>query len=181
MRWEALFEDLEAQLEAAAAREKTSEIQEAVRIERARETLIERLTPQLNAQVEIGLLGGEKIHGQLAALGTDWFMLRRGESEELIPLAALGSWLQRSPGEREDSRRVRAGLGQALRALVRDRARVSVGGIDGSLLASGTLDQAGKDFVEIALHARDEYRRTPAVLGRALVPLASVAWVRREE
>lgn len=180
MRWEALFEDLEAQLEAVAAMDKTSEIQEAVRIERARETLIQRLNPQLNARVEVALLGGAKLHGNLRALGTDWFMLKHGETEELIPIGALASWLQRTPGDRQEDRKVRAGLGQALRAMVRDRARVSVGGIDGSLLASGTLDQVGHDFLAVALHDRDEFRRTPAVHGRALVPITAVAWVRRE-
>lgn len=179
MRWEALFADLEAQLEAEAAREKTTEIQEAVRVERARETLMHRLAPQLNAHVEVRLLGGERLAGELTALGMDWFMLRHGATEELIPLGALGSWLQRTPGQRADARATRAGLGQALRALVRDRALVNVGGLDGRLLASGTLDQAGQDFLEIAVHARDEYRRRSAVYGHVLVPMASVAWVRR--
>lgn len=150
MRWEALFADLEAQLEAEAAREKTTEIQEAVRVERARETLMHRLAPQLNANVEVRLLGGERLAGELTALGMDWFMLRHGATEELIPLGALGSWLQLTPGQRADARATRAGLGQA-----------------------------GRDFLEIAVHARDEYRRRSAVHGHVLVPMASVAWVRR--
>ena len=180
MRWESLFEDLEAQLEAESAREKTNEVQEAVRIERAREELIQRLSPQIDAHVEVQLLGGDRLHGRLAALGKDWFMLRRGEVEELVPIHALAGWTQRTPGQRQDAREPRIGLGQALRVLVRDRARISIGGIDGSLLATGTLDQAGRDFLEIARHERDEYRRAPALQGSSLVPIPVVAWVRRE-
>lgn len=180
MRWESLFEDLEAQLDAETAREKTSEIQEAVRVERARATLLERLSPQINAHVEVQLLGGERLHGRLASLGKDWFMLRRADVEELIPVHALSGWTQRTPGQRQDAREPRIGLGQALRVLVRDRARVSIGGIDGSLLAVGTLDQAGIDFLEVARHERDEYRRSTSLRGHSLVPLPAVAWVRRE-
>ena len=65
--------------------------------------------------------------------------------------------------------------------LVRDRARVGIGGTDGRLLASGTLDQVGQDFVEVALHARDEFRRLPAVQGRSVIPFSAISTVRREE
>lgn len=181
MRWEALFDDLEAEFLAELTREKTSEIQESVRIEKSRQTLSQRLTQQRHALVEIRLLGGESLHGRLSAFGIDWVMLRRGETEELIPLSAIGTWLQRTGGNRDAETENRISLGQALRALVRDRARVSVGGLDGNLLASGTLDQAGQDFIAIALHARDEFRRETSVHGHALVPISSVAWVRREE
>lgn len=181
MRWKLLFEDLEAELAAEHAREKTAEIQELVRIEKARQTLSERLAPQLKAQVEVRLLGGERLHGRFSALGVEWVMLRRGETEELIPAKAIGTWIQRTPGERDGIAGGSASFTQALRALVRDRARVSVGGCDGTLLASGTLDQTGQDFMAIALHARDEFRREPWVQGHALVPISSVAWVRREE
>lgn len=181
MRWERLFEDLEAELAAEHEREKTAEIQEMVRVEKARQTLRDLLAPQLRAQIEVRLLGGERLHGCLSALGLDWVMLLRGETEELIPLQAIGTWIQRTAGERETSLAGTAKFTQALRALVRDRARVSVGGCDGSLLANGTLDQTGQDFLAVALHARDEFRREPSVRGHALVPISSVAWVRREE
>ncbi|PQZ95892.1 hypothetical protein CQ018_00920 [Arthrobacter sp. MYb227] len=180
MRWESLFEDLEAELAAEFAREKTAEIQETVRVEKARQSFGELLAPQLKAHIEVRLLGGERLHGRLSALGLDWVMLRRGETEELIPIHAIGTWLQRTSGQREGSISGSARFTQALRALVRDRSRISVGGCDGSLLASGTLDQVGHDFMAIALHARDEFRRETSIQGRAFVPIASVAWVRRE-
>ena len=180
MRWEMLFEDLEAELAAEFAREKTAEIREMVRVERARQTLRELLAPQLKAQIEVRLLGGERLHGCLGALGLDWVMLLRGETEELIPMNAIGAWIQRGAGERDGGSGGRAKFTQALRALVRDRARVTVGGSDGALLASGTLDQAGQDLVAIALHPRDEFRREPSVRGYALVPISSIAWVRKE-
>ncbi len=181
MRWEALFADLEAQFEAEAARDKASEIQEFVRIERARQTLVQRLARHLGTRVEVQLLGAERLGGLLSSLGKDWLMLRHGGTEELVPFQALACWSGRDAGRNPEPGERRVGFSQALRVLVRDRARVAVGGTDGQQLASGTLDQVGQDFVEVALHERDEFRRGPAVHGRFVIPFSAVARVRREE
>lgn len=181
MRWESLFADLEAQFESEAVRDRTSEIQEFVRIERARETMVQRLVRQLGTRVEVQLLGAERLGGQLAAIGKDWLMLRHGGSEEIIPFGALAWWAGREAGREEAPEERRVAFSQALRVLVRDRARVGIGGVDGLHLASGTLDQVGQDFVEVALHARDEFRRGSAVQGRAVVPFSAIGRVRREE
>ena len=181
MRWESLFADLEAQFAAEAARERTSEIQEIVRIERARQTMGQRLARHLGSGVEVHMLGSERLAGVLAAIGTNWLMLRHGTTEELLPFHALGWWSGTArPGGRDTGERL-VGFSQALRVLVRDRARVGIGGTDGRLLASGTLDQVGQDFVEVALHARDEFRRLPAVQGRSVIPFSAISTVRREE
>ena len=181
MRWESLFADLEAQFAADEARNQSSEIQEFVRIERARQTLMQRLARHLDGRIDVQLLGAERLGGRLAGIGKDWLVLHHGGSEELIPVRALAWWtaLEAGSGPPEGERRV--GFSQALRVLVRDRARVSIGGVDGQLLASGTLDQVGQDFLEVALHARDEFRRSSAVLGRTVIPFAALARVRREE
>lgn len=181
MRWESLFADLEAQFEAEAARNQNSEIQEIVRIERARQTLMQRLSRHLDTPIEVQLLGAERIGGRLAGIGKDWLVLHHGGSEELIPVQALAWWTASEAGGGPEAGERRVSFSQALRVLVRDRARVSIGGVDGQLLASGTIDQVGRDFVEVALHARDEFRRPAALLGRTVIPFAALARVRREE
>ncbi|MFL4475170.1 hypothetical protein ACIPVK_14325 [Paeniglutamicibacter sp. MACA_103] len=181
MRWESLFADLEAQFEADEARNQNSEIQEFVRIERARQTLMQRLARHLDTRIDVQLLGAERVGGRLAGIGKDWLVLHHGGSEELIPVRALAWWTGAEAGGGPQPGERRVSFSQALRVLVRDRARVSIGGVDGQLLASGTLDQVGQDFLEVALHARDEFRRSTAVLGRTVVPFAALARVRREE
>ncbi|MFL4479887.1 hypothetical protein ACIPUB_16620 [Paeniglutamicibacter sp. ORCA_105] len=180
MRWEALFADLEAEFGAEAAREQNSEIQELVRIERARQSLMQRLARHVGTRIDVQLLGAERIGGRLAGIGKDWLMLQHGGSEELIPVQAVAWWAALEAGRAPEPGERRVRFSQALRVLVRDRARVSVGGIDGQLLASGTLDQVGQDFLEVALHARDEFRRPGALLGRTVIPFAALARVRRE-
>lgn len=181
MRWESLFADLEAQFEAEAARGKLSEIQEMVRIERARQTLVQRVGRHLGSPLDVQLLGSERLGGQLAAVGKDWLMLVHGGTEELIPFRALAWWSGRDAGRGEETGQRLVGFSQALRLLVRDRARVGIDGVDGRALANGTLDQVGQDFVEVALHARDEFRRGAAVHSRAVVPFTAMARVRRED
>ncbi len=181
MRWESLFADLEAQFEADSARNRISEVQEIVRIERARQTMLQRLERHLGTRVDLQLLGAERPSGELSAIGRDWLMLAHAGREELIPFRALAWWRGLEAGRGPETRQRRVGFSQALRMLVRDRARVGIGGIDGQLLATGTLDQVGQDFVEVALHEQDEFRRGPVVLGRSLIPFSAIARVRREE
>ena len=181
MRWESLFADLEAQFEAESAQERMNEVQEIVRIERARQTLLQRLERHLGTRVDLQLLGAERRSGRLSSIGRDWLMLAHAGTEELIPIRAVAWWRALAAGRGPENRQRRVGFSQALRVLVRDRARVRIGGMDGQLLATGTLDQVGQDFVEVALHEQDEFRRGPAVMGRSLIPFSAIAMVRREE
>lgn len=181
MRWESLFADLEAQFEAESARDRMNEVQEIVRIERARQTMLQRLERHLGTRVDLQLLGAERLSGDLSSIGRDWLMLAHGGTEELIPFRAVAWWraLAATRGTENGGRLVV--FSQVLRVLVRDRARVGIGGIDGQLLATGTLDQVGQDFVEVALHVQDEFRRGPALMGRSLIPFSAIARVRRDE
>ena len=76
-----------------------------MRIERARQTLVQRLARQLGTRVEVQLLGAERLGGQLAAIGKDWLMLRHGGSEELIPFGALAWWAGREAGRERSAGR----------------------------------------------------------------------------
>ncbi|MBB2996612.1 hypothetical protein [Paeniglutamicibacter cryotolerans] len=185
MRWESLFEDLEAQLRAEQWSGQAAEIQELVRVELTRHLLADRLRPLVGRQLEVRLLGGTAIHGRLAHTGRGWLILDAEGREYLVIEAGMASIGLTPDGQgtaaAADAAADRGlGIGGALRALVRDRCRVRVYGIDGTSLGEGTLDRASRDFVQLAVHERDQYRRAPAVRRVQLIPLHAIAAIRRE-
>jgi hypothetical protein len=71
-----------------------------------------------------------------------------------------------------------------LRGLARDRSPVALalagadpGRVDDAAQVGGTIDRIGADFLELATHPEWEPRRTRAVRGTVLVPLAAVVAV----
>lgn len=187
MRWESLFADLEAQFRDAQRRGQAAEIQELVRVELTRQVLADRLRSLGGRQFETRLLGGMVIHGRLAHAGKGWIVLDADGHEYLIPETGIASISLPANGSGTDAEvdtgsesMTGLGLGSALRALVRDRCRVRLYGTDGSILGEGTLDRASKDFVQLAVHERDQYRRAPAVRRLQLIPLHALVAVRRE-
>ncbi|GAA1362844.1 hypothetical protein GCM10009596_23000 [Arthrobacter rhombi] len=183
MRWESLFADLESQLNAAKARERTAEIQEMVRIERSQLRLWDHVAGQLGADITVDLLGGLRFRGTLQHVGVNWLSLREGPAEYLVVDAGIRSLDiagERAAIAEERAVRRRVSLGAALRSLVRDRARVSVWAVDGAPLGTGTLDHAAADHLRLAQHPVDGYRREVDVRSVALLPLGSVAALRHE-
>ncbi|MBM6621013.1 hypothetical protein JTF08_05275 [Micrococcaceae bacterium RIT802] len=183
MRWESLFADLESQLNAARARERTVEIQEMVRIERSQLRLWDHLAGQVGADITLDLLGGQRLRGMLQHVGVNWLSLRDGPAEYLVVDAGIRSLEiagHRAAVAEEGTVRRRVSQGSALRSLVRDRARVTIWAVDGALLGTGTLDHAGADHLRLALHPADGYRRDADVRSVALLPLGSVAALRHD-
>ncbi|GER24355.1 hypothetical protein NCCP1664_28500 [Zafaria cholistanensis] len=186
MRWESLFEDLETQLNGELLRDRATEIQEMVRIERSQVGLADRLRAQYGNVLALDLAGGLRLRGTLRHVGAGWLSMAEGPAECVVPFAALrgiegmdGKALPADVAALGPARR-RLGLGAALRALVRDRTRVALHGTDGRLLGAGTLDHAGADYLQLAVHPRDEYRRPGAVHAVVAVPFAALAAVRRD-
>lgn len=70
-------------------------------------------------------------------------------------------------------------FGFVLRDLVRRRIGVAVHLVSGRLL-TGTIDRAGSDHLDLALHDPGVPRRADAVAGHRIVPFAAVAWIRLE-
>ena len=181
MRWEALFADLESQLEAAGDLDHELEIRDRERREAALVRLVDRLAGSVGGQVNVQV-SGSVIKGELRAVGVDWLLLGTAPSREsLVPLEAVLtvaglSRLSRSPGS-EGAVGAKLRLGYALRLLARDRAGVTVVLRDGSQV-TGTLDRVGSDFVEVAEHPAGEPRRVGAVFGLRAVPYAAISVVR---
>jgi hypothetical protein len=181
VRWRRLFDDLEAQAEAASAAELEAEVAERSRREAALVQLRDRLAAALGASVTLHLPGVGQVQGVLADSGVDWLLLEeRGAGEVLVPLTALlgvtglGA-MTALPDESAVGRRL--DLRWALRGLARSRTAVLLVLADGSALP-GTLDRVGADHVDLAEHGRDELRRPAAVRQVRLVPLTAVVAVR---
>lgn len=188
MRWERLFEDLEAQLVAQERLDVEAEIADRTRRERALVSWVDRLSahvdrasvaPQL---LSFALAHGDVVSGRVRDLGKDWVLIEtlrdQGRSEALVPLDAIRSIQGLGARASEGGLRRRFGLGSALRTLARDRAVVEVVDRSGQTVA-GTIDVVLADALELAVHAVGELRRAENVRGRVLIPVAAVGVVRR--
>jgi len=82
-------------------------------------------------------------------------------------------------------------LGFVLRDLVRRRVGVAVHLVNASRpesesagyarVLAGTIDRAGVDHFDLALHEPGTARRSDAVTGHRLVPFTAVAWIRLDQ
>jgi hypothetical protein len=182
MRWQQLFADLQAEFDEAAAAEERAELPSRSRAETGAVRLAERLGGAVGGRVSLRCRGAGEVAGQLEELGPDWALLTDDAGREVLvalPAVVAVSGLVRSTAAAEPASPVRAALDlrRALRGLARDRSAVAVVLDDGAVL-TGTVDRVGADFVELAEHAPDEFRRTGAVRSVRAVVLAAVAVVR---
>jgi|tagenome__1003787_1003787.scaffolds.fasta_scaffold20966020_4 hypothetical protein len=181
MRWEQLFADLEAQLEAEDVRELALEVADRTRRERALVGVPERLLAHRGRMLQLRLLGGQVLAGEVVDVGLDWCLLAEGAGRRaLVPTSALLS-LSGLTGAATTGTAARMarrfGFGHAARGLSRDRAVVAVADIGGSTV-TGTIDAVGADALELSEHASDLPRRPENVIARRAVPFTAVASVR---
>ncbi|MGO4359602.1 MULTISPECIES: hypothetical protein [unclassified Terrabacter] len=180
MRWDRLFDDLEAQLALDDVRELEAEVADRTRRERALLDVHTRLLANVGA-THVGLRVRDRVlAGRLVDVGPDWALVETAPGRPvLVALPAVRAVSGLAPGARTPSVVARRfGLGAALRAVSRDRAVVEVVDVDGHA-STGTIDVVGSDHLEIAEHAADEARRAANVTGRSLVPFWSLGSVRR--
>jgi hypothetical protein len=179
MRWERLFEDLEAQLAADEVHDREAEIADRTRRERALIDLHARLLANVGGALG-WWVGGQALAARVVEVGPDWVLVEPAPGRPLLlRLEAVRSVSGLRRGAQTSSvvaRRLTLGL--ALGAISRDRAPVEVRDIDGRALV-GTVDVVGADHLEVAEHPADEPRRPTNVTAVSLVPFVSLAWVRR--
>lgn len=179
MRWDELFADMEAQLAAERFRDVEREAAELTRAETAEALLQDRFLGCEGAAVKAGLRGGSSARGEVTGAGMGWVMLQDSAVELLVPLESV-LWVEGLDRRRSDpQRRSRLGLGQAVRALAQARAAVRVLLVDGVPGGSleGTIDRAGRDHLDLAMHPDDEFRRRRAVRAMRTVPFSAIACV----
>ncbi len=197
MRWERLFDDLEAQLSSDETRELEAEVADRTRRERALVGLHERFAAAVDRTVvEIRVSGVGLLRGLVTGSGPDWVLLDHRVDAALSVVPATGSGTPRVDrpmlvatqairavtglGGAEQIGAVAKGFGfgSALRAVSRDRAVVDVVDVDGGVV-TGTIDNVGQDYLEVAEHSADLPRRAENVLAVRAIPFAGVAMVRR--
>lgn len=173
MRWERLFEDLEAQLTEVEVDELRAEVADRTRLETARVRLADRLRAALGWPLVARVLGAEPVRGQIGAVGADWVLVTEETGvEAVVPLAALthvtglGSRAEVSRDGNRVAGRLR--LGYVLRAISRDRSEVAVTLVDGGMLR-GTIDRVGADHADIAEAPGGDSRWTVTFGGIAIV------------
>jgi hypothetical protein len=184
VRWDDLFDDLEAQLGQLEEAELAGEIADRTRIEVSKFRLVDRLRPAFGHRIAVSLIGGFSVHGVVVGVGNTWVLIREDCGTEVLApidaitsIAGLGN-VSAAPGS-EGTIAARLTLGHALRGVARDRSTVAVGLRDEGLL-TGTIDRVGADFFEMAEHALDVSRRAANVAGVRTVAFTGLALIRRE-
>lgn len=169
MRWEALFEDLQGQLEAAERAEDDELVAQLTEAEMGGTTLADRLRARLGADVRLRLRSGTDVTGTVLDAAPQWLLLRDAqEHRHLVPTEAVqAAWPLGpvAPDAGTVERRLR--VTHVLRALAREGAPVRVSCDAGDY--TGWLTRVGADHVDV----RPESPATAAVT----VALAAVVLV----
>lgn len=192
MRWDRLFEDLEDQLASEWEAERAALDTEAERLRLSRVELRDRLRglvvrDRASAAPSFELSDGTVVLAEPAGVGADWVALEpAGRVGALVvpfgAICAIGvahpDLLRTARATPEPSALAdRMTLGFVLRDLVRRRASVTVQ-LARERALTGTIDRAGSDHLDIALHDAGSPRRADAVTGHRIVPFAAIAFVR---
>jgi hypothetical protein len=183
-RWERLFADLEVQAAAQLRAEADGELADRTRHARGEVPFVDRLRAATGGRVTLRLAGGLVATGMVGPVAREWLVLtEEGTSApSLVPTAALvsaqGVGRQATPAG--VSPLAELPLRSMLRIVARDRSPVRLWLTDGSVL-EGTLDQVGRDHLDVAAHPLDEARRPGSVRQTHLVALTAVALVRPVE
>ena len=181
MRWDRLFDDLQAQMDADGQRELDLEVSDRTRRERAQVGLHERFIAHRGLSVELRLTAGVLVSGRVADAGSDWLLVHdHRDRSSLVPFAAIvtinGLGLRAAAGSGVASAK-RFGLGYALRGLSRDRSVVSLTDIGGAV-TTGTVDAVGADALDLSEHPGDVARRAENIVAHRVIPFAAIAVVR---
>ncbi len=176
VRWDRLFDDLEAQLSARARLELDAEVAERTRIERAKVTVGERILGARGQSIVVRLRGGTIVRGQLEDSGDEWMLLVESSGRQVLVPAPAVVGVSGLGRPRDDTRARRFGIGSALRGISRDRRAVVVTDVDGGTV-HGTIDAVGADAFDITEHPLDTPRRPEHVRGERVVPFIAVAAV----
>jgi hypothetical protein len=182
MRWDALFTDLEIQLDAAADDVLDSEVAERTRREFASTSFEGRLRAASGRFVELTVDGIGTIAGGVRRVGPGWVLLDvRAGLPAVIATRFVSAARDLPVSAREmkpdDGVARELGLAPVLRVLSRDRTATTVVLADGRSF-TGTVDRVGTDYLDLAEHSVDEPRRSTVIRGVRTLGLSAVAVLR---
>lgn len=171
VRWENLFADLEARLDAAERGDLLAEVPDLTRAELGVVGLVDRIRAAHGALVTLDLLGGTRVAGTVIDVAVAWVLVADSTRRHLVPMNALAAvgGLGRAVAVPAGPVARRLGLGSALRELSRDRALVRV--VHRAGQARGRIDAVGADHLVLASAGLDDDRPTGE---RVLVPFAAL-------
>lgn len=180
MRWNDLFADLEAQMEFGQWQSVEQDAAELTRGMWAELTLMDRLRAAMGQQVRVVLQDGRMQPIQLQAVGPTWI----GGVDDMSAVIVLRDAILGVDADLKaatvPSRPLQAGPSVAAiyRALARRREAIQVVGRNGVVIAEGTIDRVGEDHIDVALHSRDEFRRSSVLQGMRILPFDAILLVR---
>ncbi len=191
MRWDRFFDDLEDQLASEWEAERAALDSETERLRLSRVPLRDRLTVLAEdgqaAVPSFELRDGTVLRARVSGVGADWAALEPAEGRPgalIVPLSAVVSIGMPHPELLRSARAVppsalreRMTLGFALRDLMRRRVGVTLH-LAGGRSVAGTIDRAGADHLDLAVHEPGAPRRAEEVTGYRLVPFEAILCVR---
>lgn len=179
MRWDDLFADLEASVQADDRAAFDAEVADRSRQELAAIRVADRLAAHLGRPLTCWLRDGEPVSGVLREAGAGWLLLRVDEpaGEVLVPSGSVVALPDLGTAARADGGRRPLPLTVVLRGLARDRATLRIRLVGGRVL-EGTIDRVGSDHVDVAEHPADEPRRNSSVRRVVTVPLPGLSTLR---
>lgn len=182
MRWDRLFDDLEAQLAHADAEEFAAEVSDRTRREVATVALLDRFRSAIGTRIELAVEGAGAVSGVVRRVGPGWLLVEPTAHPALVVtghavLAVRGLPLAASDPATLSAIDSRLDFAHVMRAVARDRAEVTLRLRDESS-AVGTVDRVGADFLDLAEHAVGEPRRAATVRGLRTVTFGAISLVR---
>jgi hypothetical protein len=188
VQWDRLFEDLEGQLASEWEAERTALDAESERLRISRLELRARMRTlcHVGGSIVVEIAGGSALSGALEEIGADWVAMtiepRRGTS--LVPMSAIrgvcadhGQLLSSlDPGMPGSPVRERMTLGFVLRDLARRRIPVTIEDVDGTR-RHGTIDRAGADHLDLAVHDAGSPRRAQEVRAFHIIAFSAITRV----
>jgi hypothetical protein len=190
VHWDRLFEDLEGQLAGEWEAERAALDAETERLRIAKLTLRTRLRVlhQSGAPLTLYTAGDERSTGRIGALGADWLALDTADARSalIVPLHAVASVETHHGAILEtlddravssDGLRERMTLGFLLRDFARRRLPLRIALTDGETV-HGTIDRAGEDHLDLAMHDAGDARHAHAVRAFRLIPFTAMRWLR---
>ncbi len=177
VRWDLLFADLAAQLDAAEAAEGAQTIAELTRAEQATILLSDRLRAAAGgALLDLHLVDGHGLAAEVRDVAPEWVLLAERSRRHVVPLTAIASISGLTRHAVAPASRAEAGrsLGAALRALMRDRAPVRVRTRSGQV--DGMIARVGRDHLDLEGLRREQGPGRADRTGR-LVPFSALVCV----
>jgi hypothetical protein len=184
MRWERLFTDMEAQLEASARLGLDDDIAERTQRERKTVHLVGRMRLERGAWLDVRVGGAGAFRAVLCDVGPDWVLLAdEAGAELLVPFGALlavhglGPRAAVNPTGLDQRMLMSMALPFALEAISRERSFVVATVADGSTY-TGMIDRVGADFLDLTTRIPGEHRAAYQQRGVA-IPFGQLSLVRR--